>query len=96
MHSIFMGSHNIFNLENYSSFVCYYVLYVARQLLNLHIYTVVYRFVTRLEPIMLLKLPIMLLSSAPKSSLLCSKLCLEIQIMLIGTVKFNTLKLSLT
>ena len=49
----------------------------------------------RLEPIsyMLLKLPIMLLSSAPKSSLLCSKLCLEIQIMLIGTVKFNTLKL---
>ena len=28
----------------------------------------------RLEPIMLLKLPIMLLSSAPKSSLLCSKL----------------------
>ena len=35
---------------------------------------------------MLLKLPIMLLSSAPKSSL-------EIQIMLIGTMKFNTLKL---
>ena len=31
----------------------------------------------------------MLLSSAPKSSLLC----LEIQIMLIGTVKFKTLKL---
>ena len=49
----------------------------------------------RLEPIMLLKLPIMLLSSAPKSSLLCSKLCSEIQIMLIGTVKFNTLKLYL-
>ena len=46
----------------------------------------------RLEPIMLLKLPIMLLSSAPKSSLLCS----EIQIMLIGTVKFNALKLYLT
>ena len=45
---------------------------------------------------MLLKLPIMLLSSAPKSSLLCSKLCSEIQIMLIGTVKFNTLKLYLT
>ena len=45
---------------------------------------------SRLEPIMLLKLPIMLLSSAPKSSLLCSKLCSEIQI---GTVKFNTLKL---
>ena len=44
---------------------------------------------TRLEPIMLLKLPIMLLSSATKSSLLCS----EIQIMLIGTMKFNTLKL---
>ena len=43
----------------------------------------------RLEPIMLLKLPIMLLSSALKSSLLCS----EIQIMLIGTVKFNTIKL---
>ena len=42
---------------------------------------------------MLLKLPIMLLSSAPKSSLLCSKLCSEIQIMLIGTMKFNTLKL---
>ena len=49
----------------------------------------------RLEPIMLLKLPIMLLSSAPKSSLLCSELCSEIQIMLIGTVKFNTLKLYL-
>ena len=43
----------------------------------------------RLEPIMPLKLPIMLLSSSPKSSLLCS----EIKIMLIGTVKFNTLKL---
>ena len=42
---------------------------------------------------MLLKLPIMLLSSAPESSLLCSKLCLEIQIILIGTVKFNTVKL---
>ena len=53
-----------------------------------------------LEPIMHLKLPIMLLSSAPKSSLLCSKLCSEIQIMhmLIDTVKFNTiqLKISLT
>ena len=44
---------------------------------------------------MLLKLPIMLLSSAPKSSLLCSKLCSEIQVMLIGTVKFDTLKLYL-
>ena len=38
---------------------------------------------------MLLKLPIMLLSSAPKSSLNYP----ETQIMLIGTVKFNTLKL---
>ena len=50
----------------------------------------------KLEPIMLLKLPIMLLSSAPKSSLLCLKLNSEVQIMLIGTVKFNTLKLSST
>ena len=40
---------------------------------------------------MLLKLPIMLLNSAPKSRLLCP----EIQIMLIDTVKFNTVKLSL-
>ena len=46
---------------------------------------------SRLEPIMLLKLPVIFLSSAPKLSL-CSKLCSEIQIMLIGTVKFNTLK----
>ena len=47
----------------------------------------------RLEPIMLLKL---LLSSAPKSNLLCSKLCSEIQIMLIGThfkVVFNLILL---
>ena len=50
----------------------------------------------RLEPIMLLKLPIMLLNSAQKSSLLCSKLCSEIQIMLIWTVEFNTLKLCST
>ena len=47
---------------------------------------------TRLEPIMLLKLPIMLLSSAPKSSLLCSKLCSANLIMLIGTVKFNRIQ----
>ena len=38
---------------------------------------------------MLLKLPIMLLSSAPKSSLLCS----IIKIMLGGNVKFNRFKL---
>jgi len=37
---------------------------------------------SRLESIMLLKLPIMLLSTALKSSLLCSKLCLTIKIML--------------
>ena len=52
-----------------------------------------YALTDRLELIIFLKLPIMLLSSAPKSSLLCSKLCSEIQIMLIGTVKFNVLKL---
>ena len=36
-------------------------------------------FVIRVEPIMLLKWPIMLLSNAPNSSLLCSKLCSEIE-----------------
>ena len=55
-------------------------------------WTIVHGPPSRLEPIMFLKLSIMLLSSA-KSSLLCSKLCSEIQIMLIGTVKFNTFNL---
>ena len=37
-----------------------------------------------------LRLPIMLLSSAPKSSLLCSKLC---SANLVGAGKFNVFKL---
>ena len=41
---------------------------------------------------MLLKLPIMLLSSAPKSSLLCSKLCSANLIMLVDTVKLSCIQ----
>ena len=46
---------------------------------------------TRLELIMLLKLPIILLSNAPKSSLLCSELCsMSFEIMLSDKVNFNS------